>query len=130
VQFFWGSVDLTVTRFSGEPCTPLPGADMLTRGTYDYEQMSVGWWPGNATFPHPAFYAYAYPKPAGIEHAHLEVEGAYWHDELGEFILHYDDVRTADSPEAATRRFLDAAYEACASRSGWSPRLNGASAPA
>jgi hypothetical protein len=123
VQFFWGGVDLAVTRFSGEPCTPPTGAGMLDRVTYDYEQMSVGWWPGNASFPHAAFYAYAYPKPEGIEAAQLLSPGATWNTELGEFILPYDDVRTAPSPEAAIRQFLDTAYDACASRSGWDPKL-------
>jgi hypothetical protein len=123
VQFFWGGVDLAVTRFSGEPCTPPTGAGMLDRATYDYEQMSVGWWPGNASFPHAAFYAYAYPKPEGIEAAQLLSPGATWNTELGEFILPYDDVRTAPSPEAAIRQFLDTAYDACASRSGWDPKL-------
>ena len=96
---------------------------MLERGTYDYEQMSAGWWPGSATFPNPAFYAYAYPKPDGIEAAPLSSPGAKWNDELGEFILLYDDVRTAPSPEAALREFLDSAYDACASRAGWDAGL-------
>ena len=65
--------------------------------------MSVGWWPGNASFPEPAFYAYAYPKPDGIETADLGVAGAAWNADLGEFILDYDDVRAAPSPEAALR---------------------------
>ena len=125
VQFFWGSVDLAVTRFSGQPCTPPPGADMLVRETYDFEQMSIGWWPGNAAFPDPAFYAYAYPKQEGIEDAQLESPGATWDTELGEFILRYEDVRTAPSPAKALREFLDAAYDACCARAGWDPGLVG-----
>jgi hypothetical protein len=123
VQFFWGSVDLAVTRFSGEPCTPPPGANLLDRVTYDYEQINIGWWPGSATFPRPAFYAYGYPKPEGIEDAQLDVPGAYWDTDLGEFIVPYDDVRTASSPELALRAFLDAVYDACATRANWDPRL-------
>jgi Family of unknown function (DUF5996) len=123
VQFFWGSVDLAVTRFSGQPCTPPPGADMLVRESYDFEQMSIGWWPGNAAFPDPAFYAYAYPKPDGIEDAQLASPNATWNSELGEFVLLYDDVRAAPSPAAALREFLDAAYDACCARAGWDPRL-------
>jgi hypothetical protein len=126
VHFFWGSADLAVTRFSGEPCTPPPNAGLLDRVAYDYEQMSAGWWPGSATFPRPAFYAYAYPKPDGIEDATLDVPGAHWDTELGEFILEYDDVRSADRPEARLRAFLDAAYEACAQRAHWDPRLTAA----
>ncbi len=119
VQFFWGSVDLAATRFSGRPCTPPPGADLLIRETYDFEQMSVGWWPGNAAFPDPAFYAYAYPKPDGIETAPLASPNSTWNADLGEFILLYDDVRAAPSPAAAVREFFDAAFEACASAAGW-----------
>ncbi len=124
VQFFWGSADLAVTRFSGEPCTPPSDAGLLDRVAYDYEQMSIGWWPGNATYPRPAFYAYAYPKPEGIEDATLDVPGAAWNTELGEFILDYDDVRSADRPEERLRAFLDAAYTACATRAHWDPRLS------
>jgi hypothetical protein len=123
VQFFWGSADLNVTRFSGEPCTPPPGANLLVRESYDSVQMSVGWWPGNAEYPRAAFYAYAYPKPDGIEDAALGVDGAAWNADLGEFILDYDDVASSSAPEATLRAFLDAAYEACASRGTWAPGL-------
>jgi hypothetical protein len=123
VQFFWGSADLAITRFSGAPCSPPPGADLLLRESYDYEQISVGWWAGDARYPKPALYAYGYPKPGGIEDADLGVAGAGWNAELGEFILDYDVVRQSASPEAHLRAFLDAAYEACATRSHWDPRL-------
>jgi len=105
VQFFWGSADLAITRFSGDG------------------HMSVGWWPGSAAFPDPAFYAYASPRPDGIEAASLDVPGAAWNEELGEFILLYDDVRKSRSPAEVVRRFFDAAYDACASRAGWPPSL-------
>jgi hypothetical protein len=123
VHFFWGSADLAITRFSGEPCVPPPNADLLTRDSYDAEQINVGWWPGDARYPKAAFYAYAYPKPDGIEEAALGVDGAGWNTDLGEFILDYDDVRTAPSPEAALRGFFDAAFDACATRRGWDRRL-------
>jgi hypothetical protein len=124
VQLFWGHTDLNVTRFSGEPCMPPAGAGMLDRETYDYEQMSVGWWPGDASFRKPAFYAYGYPKPEGIGDVDLGVAGARWDGDLGEFVLDYDDVRAGPSPEAHLRQFLDAAYQACATRSNWDPRLS------
>ena len=123
VQLFWGHADLNVTRFSGEPCTPPAGAGLLDRKSYEDEQVSAGWWPGDASFRKPAFYAYAYPKPDGIEDADLGVPGAAWDADLGEFILDYDVVRQSPSPEAALRAFLDAAYAACATRANWDPRL-------
>jgi hypothetical protein len=123
VQLFWGHADLNVTRFSGEPCTPPPGAGLLERETYDDEQMSVGWWAGDASFRKPAFYAYAYPKPDGIETVDLGIDGGHWDPDLGEFILDYDVVRAAPSPETALREFLDAAYDACARAAGWDQGL-------
>ena len=51
------------------------------------------------------------------------VPGAAWNADLGEFILDYDVVRAAPSPEAALREFLDAAYDACATRADWDPKL-------
>ena len=123
VQFFWGSADLALTRFSGEPCPAPEGAGLLDREAHDAEQINVGWWPGNASYPKPAFYAYPYPKPEGIEGADLGVPGAGWSTELGEFILDYDDVRAAPSPEVRLREFLDAVYAACATRANWDPGL-------
>ena len=123
VQLFWGHTDLNVTRFSGEPCTPPVGAGLLDRKSYEDEQVSVGWWPGDGSFRKPAFYAYAYPKPDGIDTVDLEVPGAAWDADLGEFILDYDVVRESPSPAAALRAFLDAAYAACATKANWDPRL-------
>jgi hypothetical protein len=124
VQFFWGSMDLVVTRFSGQPCTPPPGADMLVRATYDAEQMSVGWWPGTRdTFPQPAFYAYAYPKPDRMEAEPVQPSRAAWDAKLGEFILPYDDVRTRPDPGAAVQEFFGSVYATTARLAGWSPAL-------
>ena len=104
MQLFWGHADLGVTRFSGQPCTPPPGAGMLEREAYDYEQMSIGWWPGDASFPKPPSTRTRYPKPDGIEQAELGIAGAAWDTDLGEFILDYDDVRAAPSPKARSAR--------------------------
>jgi hypothetical protein len=123
VQFWWGSMDLAVTRFSGEPCSPPPGADMLLRGTYDAEQMSVGWWPGSRSFPQPAFYAYAFPKPTGIEGRAVRPAPAAWNADLGEFILHYDEVLKGATPSLLVREFFDSVYGLAAEISNWDPRL-------
>lgn len=122
-QFFWGSMDLAVTRFSGDPCSPPPGADLLLRETYDYEQCSAGFWAGDERYPAPAFYAYGYPKPEGIEQAKVGPAGAAWHDGLGELILPYDVVRAAAEPAEAIREFLDSSYGAVAHLSGWDGSL-------
>jgi len=122
-QFFWGSMDLAVTRFSGDPCSPPPGADLLLRESYDYEQCSAGFWAGDERYPAPAFYAYGYPRPDGIDQATVGPAGAAWHDGLGELILPYDDVRAAAAPAEAIREFLDSSYAAVAHLSGWDGSL-------
>src|SRR5690606_4812753 len=76
-HFFWGSFDLAVTRFSGREAPLHPGGipglpDAITREAYSHEVSSAGFWPGSESFPEPAFYSYAYPKPAGFEQAEVE----------------------------------------------------------
>jgi hypothetical protein len=113
VQFFWGSFDLAVGRFSGRTC-PLPAdADAITREAYSHEVISCGFWPGDRKFPHAAFYSYTKPAPAGIEKA------AHWDSQMGEFILKYDDARAAESPDRAILDFCQSSYEAGANLAGW-----------
>lgn len=113
VHFFWGSFDLAVTRFSGRLC-PLPDdADPVTREAYSHEVISCGFWPGNRAFPYPAFYSYTKPAPAGLDQA------AFWNNQMGEFILKYDDARAAASPDLAILDFCQNTYEAGANLAGW-----------
>jgi hypothetical protein len=123
VHFFWGSMDLAVTRFSGRPCDPPEHSDFLVRGTYDAEQISVGWWSGSENFPQPAFYAYSYPKGEGIAEAPLDPPAASWSAELGEHVLLYDDVRAEPDPGVPVRAFLDSFFTAASMRCAWDPSL-------
>lgn len=125
VHFFWGSMDLAVTRFSGRPCDPPEGADFLIRGSHDAEQVSAGWWPGSASFPEPACYAYSYPKADGVEGAMVPPPSAFFSTDLGEHVLRYDDVRELDDPTAAIREFLDGFYAVASTRCAWDATLVG-----
>ena len=118
VHFFWGSFDLAVTRFSGKLAPPREGPAFM-RDAYSHEVISHGFWPGSGLVLEPAFYAYAVPEPAGFKEARVEPEGAFYHREMGEFILPYEAVRTAPSPDAALARFLDTTYEQGATLGGW-----------
>ena len=122
VQFFWGTYDLTVSRYSGRPAAPPTDAGTIVRRSADAEQVGAGFWPGHAAFPRPAFFSYGYPRPDGIERASPGPDGA-WDDDIGEFLLPYDSVRTAPDPKPAILGFLESTYEAAASRLGWSPDL-------
>lgn len=124
VHFFWGSFDLAVTRFSGRPAPEHPGGfpnlpDWVAREAYSHEVSSVGFWPGGEAFPHPVFYAYAYPSPEGYAAVPVGPEEAFWTDDLGEFVLPYEAVRTAADPEGALLRFAQDAYEGAAELAGW-----------
>jgi hypothetical protein len=91
----------------------------VTRESYSHEVISHGWWPGGGPVNEPAFYAYAAPEPAGLKTTRVEPAAAYYHQELSEFILPYDAVRTAPNPEADLRAFLESTYQAAARLAGW-----------
>ena len=119
VHFFWGSFDLALTRFSGRLAPPRPGADSITREAYSHEVISAGFWPGNGGFGAPAFYCYAAPEPAGLKLQSIRPSGAFYSNELNEFLLKYDDMRRLDSPEEALLDFLQSSYEASANLANW-----------
>lgn len=124
VHFFWGSFDLAVTRFSGRPAPEHPGGipnlpDWVVREAYSQEVSSCGFWPGGGPHPFPLFYSYAYPEPDGFAEAAVEPEGAFYSNDLGEWILPYEVVRQAESPDAALLAFLETTYDAAADRGGW-----------
>lgn len=124
VHYFWGAPDLAVTRFSGRPAPVHPGGipnlpDRVTREAYSHEVSSCGFWPGGGGIPYPAFYAYAYPEPAGFAGANVRPEEAFYSKDLGEFILPYDVVRLASSPDDTLLEFLQSTYEAAAEGAAW-----------
>ena len=119
VHFFWGSFDLAVTRFSGRVAPERPGADSITREAYSHEVSSAGFWPGGGDIKGPAFYSYAAPEPPGFAVQRVRPEAAFYHPELKEFLLMYDDVRAAASPKAALMEFLQSTYDAAADCGKW-----------
>ena len=119
VHFFWGSFDLAVTRFSGRVAPERPGADSITREAYSHEVSSAGFWPGGGEIKGPAFYSYAAPEPPGFAEQRVLPPAAFYHPQMKEFLLMYDDVRTADSPKTALMDFLQSTYNAAADCGHW-----------
>ena len=124
VHFFWGSFDMAVTRFSGRPAPPLPSANpglplAVAREAYSHEVSSAGFWPGGSGVDDAAFYSYAYPQPEGFSKTGVRPPQAFYHDELGMFLLPYEVVRTADSPDEVLLSFLQSTFDAAADRAGW-----------
>jgi hypothetical protein len=124
VHFFWGSFDLAVTRFSGRTAPPLSSnspnlGEWVMREAYSHEVSSCGFWPGNGGFGQPAFYCYAYPEPAGFAGAPIRPDAAHYDNDLGQFILTYDAIREAASPDDDLLEFLQSAYGAAADLGHW-----------
>ncbi len=119
VHFFWGSFDLAVTRFSGRPAPPRPGADAITREAYSDEVSSVGWWPGSGDVEDAAFYAYMTPEPEGLGDSVISPKSAFYHRQMHEFLLMYADVRQSENPGQDVLNFFQSTYEAGASLAHW-----------
>jgi len=125
VHFFWGALDLAVTRFSGRVAPEHPGGvpncpDHVMVEGYSHEISSAGFWPGGGA--EGAFYSYAYPAPEGFADAPLPAP-AYYDHALGEFLLPYEAVRAAADPDALVLEFLEATYRAAADLGNWDPQL-------
>ncbi|QFT76552.1 DUF5996 family protein [Erythrobacter sp. THAF29] len=123
-HLFWGSFDLAVTRFSGREAPLHPGGfpnlpDRVTREAYSHEVASAGFWLGGGGVDEAAFYAYGYPSPEGLANAIVTTPGAYWHGELGEFVLPYAVVCDAADPDALLLDFLEQTYAAVAELGKW-----------
>jgi hypothetical protein len=126
VHFWWGGFDLACTRFSGRRAPVHPGGipnlpDRVTREGYSHQCFSVGWWPGSIGGPvaEPAYYAYTYAEPEGCAVARVKPSAAYYHDQMHEWFLPYESVRTASDPRQELLSFLQSTYEVAADLGGW-----------
>jgi hypothetical protein len=124
VHFFWGGPDLAVTRFSGRRAPQHPGGiphlpNRVAREAYSHEVCSAGFWPGGGPIGDAVFYSYAYPEPAGYPDFKVRPAGAFYSTDLREFLLPYENVCTADSPDDVLLQFLDTTYDAAATLAAW-----------
>jgi hypothetical protein len=122
VLAWWGAFDLAVDLFSGASAEPTSDS-FIMRNSGDAQQVAIGWWPGDARHPAAAFYAYAHPAPAGFSRADLSP--GRWDDELGEYLLDWDDVRSAPDPRAVAVDFARAAFRHACAVCEWDDALAG-----
>ena len=120
VHLYWHSFDLVVTRFSGR-AHPMQGGTNSDQEAYSHEVISVGFWPGDDTFPKAAFYGYAYPEPSGMNAVPLQPDNAEWTEKNGGAlaIMTYDNMRLADDPPKALLSFLESVYQGAAAKADW-----------
>lgn len=122
VNAWWGSFDLAVNLFSGLPAQP-PSADFIMRNAMDAQEVAVGWWPGDARYERPAFYAYAHPAPDSFAGATLKSPAARWEQALGEYVLDWDDIRGEPDPHALALDFARSAFAHACAVCEWDPAL-------
>ena len=120
VNMWWGSFDLAVNLFSGLPAEP-PSQDFVFRNAMDAQEVAIGWWPGDARRDGAAFYGYAFPAPPGFKASHPG--GAHWDEALGEFILDWQDARTAADPHAVALEFARSTFRHACAVCGWDAAL-------
>jgi hypothetical protein len=121
VNAWWGSFDLAVNLFSGEPADP-PSDSFIMRNAMDAQEFAIGWWPGDPNHGRAAFYAYAHPAPPGFAGAQLASAGR-WEEALGEYVLDWDDVRTSPDPHADAVHFAQAVFRHSCTVCEWDPSL-------
>jgi len=121
---FCGKCSPAVTRFSGRPAPQHPGGvphlpDAVTREAYSHEVSSLGFWPGNEMMPDPIFYSYAYPEPTRFSEAQVQPSFAKYNRHLKEFVLPYEQMRQAESPDTALMEFARSTYDAASTLANW-----------
>lgn len=122
VNAWWGTFDLAVALFSGQPADP-PADEFITRNAGDAQQIEVGWWPGDPNYDRAAFFSYAHPAPDGFADVDLAPGAARWDGKLGEFVLDWDDIRETPDPHALALEFARSAFRHACLVCEWDPVL-------
>lgn len=127
VQIYWHHLDMAVTRFSGKKLPPMPEeTSKLEKDAYSHEVISMGYWAGDDNMQEPAYYAYAYPSPEGLDQEVLQPSYAYWMDANGSpmAIMPYHKLIKEENPREVLLQFLESCYQAAGKRGGWSMEEN------
>jgi hypothetical protein len=122
VNAWWGSFDLAVSLFSGEPAEP-PSGDFIMRNAMDSQDVAVGWWPGDGRYSEAAFYAYTHPARDGFADATVDPPAARWDAELGLYVLDWDDVIADPDPHAVALQFARSVFRHACEVCEWDPAL-------
>lgn len=122
VNAWWGSFDLAVTLYSGLPADP-PAANFITRNSMNVQEVSVGWWPGDARYGRASFFAYTHPAAEGLAGASLSPPAARWDEALGLYMLDWDDISSEPDPDALALEFARSFFHHACAVCDWDPAL-------
>lgn len=130
IGFMWGTFDLRDARYQSVAVpTTGPNAGYIRRNAMNEAQVEAGWWSGNANYPRPAYYSFTFPQPVGIENSQIKPASARWDNNMGLFILDYDELRKSKTPEKDLLLFLESTYKAGAALADWDSELVGSGKP-
>ena len=129
IGLMWGTLDIRLPLYNGKPASPASNTGFVRRNAMNAELMEVGWWSGDPSYPKPAFYAFTYPQPQGIENVKISPDAARWDTGMGEFLLDYDDLRQSGNPDGDLLAFFTSTYNAGAIAAGWDSALLGSGRP-
>jgi hypothetical protein len=118
IQLWWGAFDVALLLFNGKHVAPPTDRGYLLRYDLDAEMMNVGLYPGDDKTA-PFFYGYIFPQPENAAQLPIAPAGTTWSDQIKEWVLPYQTVRTAAVPATALHTFLDSIYALCTTVSGW-----------
>ncbi|MDX6587388.1 MAG: hypothetical protein QOI31_1861 [Solirubrobacterales bacterium] len=122
VNAWWGTFDLAVHLFSGQPADP-PSDDFIVRNGGDAQQVEIGWWPGDPNHDGAAFFALAYPTPDGFADGNISPAEARWDGRLGEYLLEWEDIRESPNPHDLALEFARSAFRHGCTVCEWDPIL-------
>jgi hypothetical protein len=122
VNAWWGTFDLAISLYSGRAVDP-PADDFIMRNSANAEQIEIGWWPGDARYPHAAFFGFAFPPPEGFDKGAISPPPAAWNSDLCEYILDWGDARAAPDPHAAAIEFGRSLIRHACAVCDWNPDL-------
>ncbi len=129
IGLMWGTLDIRVDFYNGKSVSPSTNLGYIRRNAMNAELIEMGWWSGDASYPKPAFYAFTYHQPQGIEKVKISPDAARWDTGMGEFLLDYDGLRLSGNPDQDLLAFLESTYKAGAVSAGWDPALLGSGRP-
>jgi hypothetical protein len=119
VQLWWGVLDYAVLLFNGRHAQAPEDRGHVVRYDLDAEHLNAGFWVGDDAAPAPAFYAYLVPRPPGCETVPIAPHYAGWVEEMGEWLMPYEEVRSCSDPRQALLDFLGCVYDVATSLGGW-----------
>lgn len=110
-SFYFGTFDLSCCVYSGESA-PYGIKSAISQFAFDERLFECGFWPGDASFNTPAFYALPYPflSSIGSNEKLLKPAKAYFKPAKKEFLFTLEDAFSYKDPIKAVNDFCESSF--------------------